>query len=461
MARSTLAVLALAGLAAAGTLAPRQDNETAPAVDITALTKNVSATTGTGAVSAAGTLQPFGGIGVGCGINWAEGQSFGGGLQSGSESFGLGGGFTITKDTMNIGLGIGINPINFNSSLNFVASTNGTVDLFFTSTSQIKCEEATVDGVKGTQPATSPHMTGIYYEHALRRQVQTSNMTTTACKPAAKDVVWTAQRVVCATRRAATKLSTKPRAFSETQEFEPVIQFHPTIGGCSPGQVDYTDLDSWVEDVGTGDFFDCGDDFSERMEDILEGEYDDMPDLLGRRGKERVAPPVPSIILTTPEGDVLVGDDIPQGKRCSFSHEYHTLMKQWLETLEHRLVPGDWKQLRSLNRPEPAVDYAAREAVHESHLRLEEKKRKRHERRARRDHDQKRRRERDEAQHRWELQKMEVEYLRQERGYSMEERETVAMDWQQDKAEETLRRLRAELEEMMERDFGEESEDEF
>lgn len=78
MARSTLAALVLVGLAAAGTLAPRQDNETAPAVDITALTKNVSATTGTGAVSAAGTLQPFGGIGVGCGINWAEGQSFGG-----------------------------------------------------------------------------------------------------------------------------------------------------------------------------------------------------------------------------------------------------------------------------------------------------------------------------------------------------------------------------------------------
>lgn len=36
-------------------------------------------------------------------------------------------------------------------SLNFVASTNGTVDLFFTSTSQIKCEEATVDGVKGVR----------------------------------------------------------------------------------------------------------------------------------------------------------------------------------------------------------------------------------------------------------------------------------------------------------------------
>ncbi|KAK1638656.1 hypothetical protein BDP81DRAFT_459341 [Colletotrichum phormii] len=140
MARSTFALLAVAGLASAGSLmAPRQDNETKAAVDITALNKNVSATSGSGAVSAAGTLAPFGGIGVG------------GGLQSGSEAFGLGGGFTITKDTMNIGLGIGINPINFNSSVSYEASTNGTVSLVFTSTSAIKCEETTVDGVKGVK----------------------------------------------------------------------------------------------------------------------------------------------------------------------------------------------------------------------------------------------------------------------------------------------------------------------
>ncbi|KAF6814765.1 hypothetical protein CPLU01_14318 [Colletotrichum plurivorum] len=157
MVRSLVNLLALAGLASAsaGTLAPRQQNDSAPAVDITALNKNVSATAGTGAVSAAGTLSPFGGIGVGCGINWQEGASFGGGLQSGSESFGLGGGFTITKDTMNVGLGIGINPINFNSSVNYEASTNGTVSLIFTSTTPIKCEETTVDGVKGVKCTSS------------------------------------------------------------------------------------------------------------------------------------------------------------------------------------------------------------------------------------------------------------------------------------------------------------------
>ncbi|OLN96047.1 hypothetical protein CCHL11_03349 [Colletotrichum chlorophyti] len=151
MARS-IALLTLAGIASASAVAPRQgQNESPPAVDITALSQNVSATSGTGAVSAAGTLQPFGGIGVGCGINWAEGQSFGGGLQSGSEAFGLGGGFTVTKDTMNIGLGIGINPINFTSSVAYEASTNGTVSLVFTSTTPIKCEETTVNGVKGVR----------------------------------------------------------------------------------------------------------------------------------------------------------------------------------------------------------------------------------------------------------------------------------------------------------------------
>lgn len=67
MSRLALTFLSLAGLAAA-------------AVDITALNKNVSATSGTGAVSAAGTLEPFGGVGVGCGINWAEGESYGGGF---------------------------------------------------------------------------------------------------------------------------------------------------------------------------------------------------------------------------------------------------------------------------------------------------------------------------------------------------------------------------------------------
>ncbi|KAL0939679.1 uncharacterized protein CTRU02_206289 [Colletotrichum truncatum] len=153
---SSAAFLLFAGLASAGILAPRQQQNETAAVDITALNKNVTATSGSGAVSAAGTLSPFGGIGVGCGINWAEGQSFGGGLQSGSDSFGLGGGFTITKDKMNIGLGIGVNPIKFNSNVNFEASTNGTVSLVFASTGTMKCEETTTaDGLKGVKCTVS------------------------------------------------------------------------------------------------------------------------------------------------------------------------------------------------------------------------------------------------------------------------------------------------------------------
>ncbi|KZL78727.1 hypothetical protein CT0861_03749 [Colletotrichum tofieldiae] len=148
-------VLGLVGLASTELLGPRQDavnNETKVVVDITALNKNVSATSGTGAVSAAGTLKPFGGIGVGCGINWAEGKSYGGGLQSGSESFGLGGGFTITEETMTIGLGIGVNgPLSFNTSVNYEASTNGSASVIFTSTNEIKCQETTVNGLKGFQ----------------------------------------------------------------------------------------------------------------------------------------------------------------------------------------------------------------------------------------------------------------------------------------------------------------------
>ncbi|KAK2064437.1 hypothetical protein LY76DRAFT_71366 [Colletotrichum caudatum] len=155
MSRSICTLVALAGLASAG-LAPRADapavDVDTPAVDITMLGKNVTATFGTGAVSAAGTLDPFGNIGLGCGINWAEGKSFGGGLQAGSDAFGLGGGFTVTNDTMTIGLGMGVNaPESFNTTVGYMASTNGTASIIFTSTKGITCQETTVNGLKGFQ----------------------------------------------------------------------------------------------------------------------------------------------------------------------------------------------------------------------------------------------------------------------------------------------------------------------
>jgi hypothetical protein len=49
-------------------------------VDVTDLNKNVSSTSGSGNVAAAGGLTPFGDIGVGCGINWQADVSYGGTL---------------------------------------------------------------------------------------------------------------------------------------------------------------------------------------------------------------------------------------------------------------------------------------------------------------------------------------------------------------------------------------------
>lgn len=66
---ATVAILATSYAAA---------SEEGGGVQIVALSKNVTATGGTGQLSAAGTLEPFGGIGLGCGINWEENSSFGG-----------------------------------------------------------------------------------------------------------------------------------------------------------------------------------------------------------------------------------------------------------------------------------------------------------------------------------------------------------------------------------------------
>lgn len=49
-------------------------------VDITSLDKNVTSTSGVGNVAAAGSLTPFGDIGVGCGVNWQADVSYGGTL---------------------------------------------------------------------------------------------------------------------------------------------------------------------------------------------------------------------------------------------------------------------------------------------------------------------------------------------------------------------------------------------
>ena len=63
-----------------------------------------------------------------------------GGVTAGSEAFGLGGGYKITPDTMEIGNGIGINgKYNETANVLFKGSTNGTFELKFESTANFAC----------------------------------------------------------------------------------------------------------------------------------------------------------------------------------------------------------------------------------------------------------------------------------------------------------------------------------
>ncbi|KAG9190339.1 hypothetical protein G6011_08427 [Alternaria panax] len=113
-------------------------NRGADGVDITDLNKNVTSTSGFGNVAAAGRLTPFGDIGVGCGINWQAGVSYGGGLTAGSSDFGLGGGFNITPEVITVGAGIGLNSAgNASASIQFSGAKNGSIELVFESSSPI------------------------------------------------------------------------------------------------------------------------------------------------------------------------------------------------------------------------------------------------------------------------------------------------------------------------------------
>ncbi|RAR15234.1 pyridoxal reductase [Stemphylium lycopersici] len=109
----------------------------AASVEITSLEKNVTSTSGSGNVAAAGTLTSFGDIGVGCGINWKADVSYGGGLQAGSSDFGLGSGFTMTPGAITIGAGIGMNTANASANIQFTGAKNGSVELVFESSSPV------------------------------------------------------------------------------------------------------------------------------------------------------------------------------------------------------------------------------------------------------------------------------------------------------------------------------------
>ncbi|PVH93813.1 hypothetical protein DM02DRAFT_473221, partial [Periconia macrospinosa] len=108
---------------------------------------SINSSAGTANIAAAGTLEPFGGIGLGCGINWEQGVSYGGGLQAGTSLAGLGAGFTATPDGVDIGLGIGTSSVNTNTT--YSVASNGSVSFTFTSTGSLQCVDTTIDGMKG------------------------------------------------------------------------------------------------------------------------------------------------------------------------------------------------------------------------------------------------------------------------------------------------------------------------
>lgn len=71
-----------------------------------------------------------------------------GGLQAGSDLFGLGGGYTITNTSMEIGAGMGFTQLNASASLNFVGYSNGTFEMEFSSSTPFECTQETKDGLQ-------------------------------------------------------------------------------------------------------------------------------------------------------------------------------------------------------------------------------------------------------------------------------------------------------------------------
>ncbi|KAK1673964.1 hypothetical protein BDP55DRAFT_747116 [Colletotrichum godetiae] len=60
--------------------------------------------------------------------------------------------------------------------------------------------------------------------------------------------------------------------------------------------------------------------------------------------------PVPSIMLTTTEGNVFFGDAIPERTWCTEPRESLNLRTQYVANAETFLCPGDWRQLREAYR---------------------------------------------------------------------------------------------------------------
>ncbi|ESK86788.1 hypothetical protein Moror_15150 [Moniliophthora roreri MCA 2997] len=141
--------LALAA-ASSASLIPRNGNNTMK-IDVSGPTFNVSH--GTGGLSASGVLDPFGKVGLGCGLSYdtvqfgSEGH-FGGGLNAGTPEYGLGGGFSVGEKNLTAGFGIG-GPKNVSADSNLTITKEGKVEFTLVSTLPFKCTDTTIGGKKG------------------------------------------------------------------------------------------------------------------------------------------------------------------------------------------------------------------------------------------------------------------------------------------------------------------------
>lgn len=142
-------------------------------VKVNTLSKTSNATGGTGSVAANGNLDGFGDIGIGCGINWTKNVSYGGtrkassphfplplylssefpnnlcslgGLTGGSADFGLGGGFNITQNQLNVSAGIGIDPANASANFVLSATKDGKFEFVFDASSETVCTNERKEG---------------------------------------------------------------------------------------------------------------------------------------------------------------------------------------------------------------------------------------------------------------------------------------------------------------------------
>ncbi|KAL2881507.1 hypothetical protein SGCOL_003073 [Colletotrichum sp. CLE4] len=84
-------------------------------------------------------------------------------------------------------------------------------------------------------------------------------------------------------------------------------------------------------------------------EDSVTEDYDMLLEFSnGEPHKQK--PPVPSITLTTTEGNVFFGNAIPEGTWCTEPRESLNLRTQYVAKAETFLCPGDWRQLREAYR---------------------------------------------------------------------------------------------------------------